>query len=160
MMHRWGCPYSCLELIFVHNSKRPLCLPVFLDHYAPGGSNNGLGEVPVNRYERNDLELPNGDHVDFWCIEWNTFKRREEVFAEPALRQQMKRVWKEQRLPILQALGRTEEELTWEEDLQVFFDCTGPDKVRRQFVIATLVDDKYLGFNKKRKNVKLSCAIL
>lgn len=114
----------------------------------------------MNRYERNDLELPNGDHVDFWCIEWNTFKRREEVFAEPALRQQMKRVWKEQRLPILQALGRTEEELTWEEDLQVFFDCTGPDKVRRQFVIATLVDDKYLGFNKKRKNVKLSCAIL
>lgn len=56
----------------------------------------------------------------------------------------MKRVWKEERLPILQALGKTEEELTWEEDLQVFFDSTGPDKVRRQFVIAKLVDDKYL----------------
>ena len=66
------------------------------------------------------MELPNGDRVSFYCIEWNAFERREEVFAEPKLRQQMKRLYKEERPPILQALGKKEEEFTWEEDLQVF----------------------------------------
>lgn len=157
MLHRGAFPYFCLEFVFVYNSKRPLWLPIFLDTYAPGGSYSGLYDVPVNGQEHNFLRFPNGDHVSFYCIEWNTFERREEVFAEPELRQQMKRVYKEERPPILQALGKPEEELTWEEDLQVFFDCTGPDKVRRQFVMTWLVDDQYLGLDKKRQ---LPCVIL
>ena len=156
-MHRYGFPYSCLELVFVYNSKRPLWLPVFLDHFAPGGSYSGLYHVPVNGKETNFLKLPNGDHVSFYCIEWNTFERREEVFSDPGLRQGMKQIYKEERPPILQALGKTEKQLTWEEDLQVFIDCTGPSKVQRQFVLARLVNDKYLGLDKKRK---LSCVIL
>lgn len=159
-MHDWTCSYSCLEFIFVHNPKRALWLRAFLDHYTPGGSNYALGKVPGSRFEHNSLKPSNGDDIDFCCIEWNTFEQREEVFAEPALRQQMKQLWKEQRPPLLQALGKTEEELNWEEDLQVFFNCTGPDKIRRQFIIATVVTDEYLGLDKRRKKRKLPCAML
>lgn len=157
MMHRLDFPYSCLELLFVHNGKRPLWLPTFLDTYAPGGSNSGLYQVPVNRQGHNFLTLANGDYVSFYCIEWSTFERREEVFTAPALRQGMKGMYREERQPILQALGKTEEDLTWEEELQVFIDCTGPDKVQRHFVHATLVDDRYLGLDKRKKSL---CVIL
>ncbi|KAJ5807083.1 hypothetical protein N7474_010675 [Penicillium riverlandense] len=156
MMHRLDFPYSCLELLFVHNGKRPLWLPTFLDAYAPGGSNSGLYYVPVNRQGHNFLERSNG-YTSFYCIEWNTFERREEVFTEPALRQGMKQMYKEERQPILQALGKTEEELTWEEDLQIFIESTGPEKVQRHFVHATLVDDQYLGLDNRKK---LPCVIL
>ena len=157
MMHRPDFPYSCLELLFVHNEKRVLWLPVFLDHHTPGGSYSGLYHVPVSAQQHNSLILANEYHVSFYCIEWSTFERREEVFSSPTLRQGLKGMYQEHRQPILESLGKTEEDLTWEEELQVFIDCTGPDKVQRHFVHATPVDDRYLGLKKKKKSL---CMIL
>ena len=114
----------------------------------------------MSLFVQNHLKLSNGDDIHFWCIEWNTFQQREEVFTDPSLREQMKLPWTEFRPPLLRALGKTEEELTWEEDLQVFFECTGAERTQRRVVIATVLTDKFLGLDKKSKKRKLPCMIL
>lgn len=120
-MHNWTSSYSCLDSITLYNPQRNLFFYAFLDNFTPGSSSYALGKVPVSRFVQNHLKLSNGDDIHFWCIEWNIFQQREEVFIDPSLREQMELPWKEFRPPLLQALGKTEEELTWEEDLQVFF---------------------------------------
>ncbi|KAJ5174792.1 uncharacterized protein N7482_000669 [Penicillium canariense] len=150
---------KCLEFMTFHNPARPMMLYPFLEPHLPGGSCEGLSHAPVRSYSTNSLVLPNGDRVLFFCIEWKSLQDRAALFAKPSLRKQMKTANAGYRAPFLQALGKTEEELTWEEDVHIFFDSTGAKGTQRQFLTGTLATNDYLGQSQGIRKRKGPCVI-
>jgi hypothetical protein len=104
-----------LELLFLQNPQNRPRLYWILEYYAPGGSYHGLGRVPVSSHESSTVTQTNGNVIQVVYIQWNTFQQREELYASEDMRQYMNRMppHNELRVPTLQAMGKTEEELTW-----------------------------------------------
>lgn len=82
----------------------------------------GLYTVPVSSYQSNKVTQTNGDIFEVFCIQWNAPQQREEVYASYNMRQYLSRVPlnNEFRAPTLQAMGMSEEEVTWQESLEIY----------------------------------------
>ena len=151
---------KCLEFITFYSPKRPVMLYPFLEPHWPGASCAGLAHVPVRSFSAKTIESPKGETILFCCIEWKSLHDRATLYADPSLRKEMKRANAEYRAAVIQALGKTEEDLTWEEDLQVFFESTGATDIQRQFLAGVWVNEAYLGLGKDGNKKRLSCMIL
>jgi hypothetical protein len=147
-----SCPCFFMELLFIQNPKRDSRLEIMLENYAPGGSYSGLYTVPVSSYQSNKVTQTNGDAIEVFCIQWNTFEQREEVYASYTMRQYLSRMLpnNEFRAPALQAMGKTEEELTWQESLEIYWICTEAERIQMHLLTGKLVTSEYLGFDKKK----------
>lgn len=150
---------KCLEIITFHNPRRPMMLYPFLEPHWPGGSCEGLAHVPVRSFSTKTIESPRGEKILFCCIEWKSLEDRATLYADLSLRKQMKTANAAHRASVIQALGKKEEDLTWEEDLQVFFESTGATDIQRQFLAGVWVNEAYLGLEKDGTRKRGSCVI-
>lgn len=150
---------KCLEFITFHNPKRPMMLYPFLEPYWPGGSCEGLAHVPVRSFFNKTTESPEGDKILFCCIEWKSLEDRATLYTDPSLRKQMRTANAAYRAPVIRALGKKEEDLTWEEDLHVFFGSTGATDIQRQFLTGVWVNEAYLGLEKDENRKRASCVV-
>lgn len=151
-----GHATKCLEFLTFFEIQRPMLLSSFLDPYRAAGSRANLAEVPVKSYSTAGLTGETNTH--FSCIEWKSFEDHIALFSDNSLRKQMRSVNADLRAPYVQALGKKEGELTWEEDLDIFFNSTGTKKIEHRLMIAKFVNDEYLGIEAKKS--KGSCRIL
>ncbi|OKP14672.1 hypothetical protein PENSUB_11430 [Penicillium subrubescens] len=150
---------KCLEFMTFHNPKRPMMLYPFLEPHWPGGSCEGLAHVPVRSFSTKTMESPKGEKILFCFIEWKSLEDRAALYADPSLRKQMKTANAAHRAPVIQALGKKEEDLTWEEELQVFFESTGATDIQRQSLTGVWVNEAYLGLEKDKTRKRGSCVI-
>ncbi|KAJ5908047.1 hypothetical protein N7495_000729 [Penicillium taxi] len=141
---------KCLEFTTLYDSKRPLLFKAFLDQFMPGESCRGLLTVPVRSFTSTAVftESIEGREALCFCIEWKSLQDRAAVFEDSSLRESMKFDQSETRAVFCQTLGKVEEKLTWEEDLQAYMASSGAKKIQSRFVTATLVTDEYLGMRK------------
>lgn len=131
----------------------------FLEPHWPGGSCEGLAHVPVRSFSTKTIESLEGEKILFCCIEWKSLEDRAALYADPSLRKQMKTANGAHRAPVLQALGKEDEELTWEEDLQVFFESIGATDFQRQFLTGVWVNEAYLGLGEDETRKRGACVI-
>lgn len=125
-------------------------LSVILESHSIGGSNWHLHTAPVRLFSGASLD---DDKAFVYCIEWKSIQDRTALFADPMTREQMRSVYSDNRGPFLQYLGKTDEDITWEEAFRVFFLSMGAD-VQSRFVTATLVTDEYLGLKRRKRKKK------
>lgn len=151
---------KCLEFMTLHNPKRPMMLYPFLEPHWPGGSCEGLAHVPVRSFSTKTIESPEGEKILVCCIEWKSLEDRADLYADPSLRKQMKTANGEHRTPVLQVLGKEDEDLTWEEDLQVFFESIGATDLQRQFLTGVWVNEAHLGLGEDETRKRGACVTL
>lgn len=82
---------------------------------------------------------------------------RAAVLSDPVVRKTLKSLNAEFRVPILQELRKTEEELTWEENFEVFLQSRGARDIQHRFVTGKFVTDEYLGLDSKKRS---SCVVI
>lgn len=151
---------KCLEFITLYSPKRPMMLYPFLEPHWPGASCAGLAHVPVRSFSTTTIESSKGEKILFCCIEWKSLLDRATLFADTSLRKGMKTANAEHRAAVIQALGKAEEDLTWEEDLQVFLESTGATNIQFQFLTGDWVSEAYLGLGKDEAKKRRQCVIL
>lgn len=151
---------KCMEFITFYSPKRPMMLYPFLEPHGPGASCAGLAHVPVRSFSAKTTESSKGETILFCCIEWKSLQDRATLYADPSLRKEMKRANSEHRATVIQALGKAEEDTTWEEDLQVFFESTGATDIQRQFLTGVWVSEAYLGLGRDGNKKRRLCVIL
>ncbi|OOQ86530.1 hypothetical protein PEBR_21141 [Penicillium brasilianum] len=151
---------KCLEFITFLSPKRPMMLYPFLEPHWPGASCAGLAHVPVRSFSTTTIESSKGEKILFCCIEWKSLQDRAILFADTSLRKGMKTANAEHRAAIIQALGKAEDDLTWEEDLQVFLESTGATNIQCQFLTGVWVSGAYLGLGKDEAKKWRRCVIL
>lgn len=151
---------KCLEFITFYNPKRPMMLYPFLEPYWPGGSCAGLAHVLVRSFSTQTVHSSKGEKILFCCIEWKSLQDRATLYADPNLRKQMKTANAEHRAAVIQKIGKAQEDLTWEEDLRVFFESTGATAIRRHFLTGVWVNEAYLGLYKDENRKRKACVIL
>lgn len=81
---------------------------------------------------------------------------RAAVLSDSLVRKQLKSFNAEFRIPVVQGLGKTEDDLTWEEDFDVFLRSTGAKDIQHRFVTGRFVTDQYIGLDPE----KSSCVIV
>lgn len=131
-------------------------LSFILESHSIGGSNRYLHTAPVRLFS--DTSSDDNKAFVYW-IEWKSIQVRTVLFADPMIREQMRPVYSDNRGLFLQHLGKTDEDLTWEETFRVFFLSMGAD-VQSRFVMATLVTDEYLGLKRRKGKKNSPCVIL
>lgn len=151
---------KCLEFITFLSPKRPMMLYPFLEPHWPGASCAGLAHVPVRSFSTTTIESSKGEKILFCCIEWKSLQDRAILFADTSLRKGMKTANAEHRAAVIQALGKAEDDLTWEEDLQVFWESTGATNIQCQFLTGVWVSEAYLGLGKDEAKKWRRCVIL
>lgn len=142
-----------LEILTFRGMERPMMLYSFLEPYRITGSQSNSAFLPVRSFSSVRVD----DMRVAYCIEWKSLEDRADMFSSSALRRQLRSVYTEHRAPFLQALGKTEEELTWEEDLDIFFKTTGAGHILQSVWKAQFISDKYLGLDARKEQ---TCVIL
>ena len=121
----------------------------FLERNTVGGSNVHLHSAPVRAFGAGIVD----ETTAVYCIEWQSHQDRSAVFADPLTRRQMRATYASRQRAVLQDLAKEETRLTWEDDLRMLFLKAGAIDIRSQLMMATLVDNNYLGL-KERGEVK------
>lgn len=132
----------------------------FLEPHWPGASCAGLAHVPVRSFSTQTVHSPKRDKILFCCIEWKSLEDRAALYADSSLRTQMKTANAEHRATVIRTLGKAEEDLTWEEDLHVFFKSTGATDIQSRFLTGCWVSEAYLGLDKDTNRKRRRCVIM
>lgn len=138
-----------LELITLPSVERQMMLKWYLERYTVLSSMNNIATTPVRSFSHNNLS--HKKQTLFLCIEWKSLEDRATVLSDSPVRELMKSAHAEFRVPFLQELGKTEDDLTLEEDFDVFLRSTGAKDIQHRFVTAKCVTDDYLGLDPGRK---------
>ena len=105
---------------------------------------------------------PDDDKTRLFCIEWESIQARRSLLQDPNVRTPFKQTFKEERSIVFQGLGKTDEDLTWEEEFRVFLLSMGAFESFSQFLTGSYLTDDYLGLNKveETKAKTTPCCIL
>lgn len=151
---------KCLEFITLYNPKRPMMLYPFLEPHWPGGSCAGLSHVPVRSFSTQTIQSPLGNKSLFCCIEWKSLEARAALYADPSVRKQMKTANAEHRAAVIQKMGKAEEDLTWEEDLQAFFESTGATNIQSRLSTGLWVNEAYSSLGQDANGKRRPCVVM
>jgi hypothetical protein len=72
----------------------------------------------------------------------------------------MKTANAEHRAAVIQKLGKAEENLTWEEDLQVFFESTGSTNIQSRFSTGFWVNEAYSSLGQDTNRKRRPCVVM
>ncbi|CAI7657472.1 unnamed protein product [Penicillium pancosmium] len=152
-----------LEFLHVHwaesqSSVGRITINPMLNNFKCISSHDGRGPMPVIKYS---LTLHDAGMTSIYCIEWRSFEHRADVLSHPGWRRILKDSSGEERKVILQKWKKTEEVVSPEEDLLLFFISHGASDTNSQLVRAKLMNGKYFGWSDFQANQRpISCNIM
>ncbi|KAJ5087234.1 hypothetical protein N7456_010850 [Penicillium angulare] len=152
-----------LEFLHVHwaesqSSVGRITITPMLNNFKCISSHDGRGPMPVIK---SSLTLHDAGMTSIYCIEWRSFEHRADVLSHPGWRKILKDSSGEERKVILQKWKKTEEVVSPEEDLLLFFISHGASDTNSQLVRAKLMNGKYFGWSDFQANQRpISCNIM
>lgn len=132
---QWSEPQSLARLMSIGS---------MLEDFKSISSHDGRGPMPVLKYS---TTLHDSGMTSIYCIEWRSFEYRDDVLVNPGWRRSLKDSTEEERKVILQKWNKTDETITPEEELSLFFLSIGARGSDSQLVRAKLVNAAYFGWS-------------
>lgn len=104
---------------------------------------------PITSYT---IDLLDSGKTTIYCIRWKSFQDRTSVFSDTRSIYLLKvGCDQEERDRILKNWGKTDGNISWEEELLLFFLSNGATSIHSQLVTARLMSGAYFGWSDERE---------
>jgi hypothetical protein len=97
------------------------------------------------------IDLLDSGKTTIYCIRWKGFQDRIPVFSDTRSIDLLKvECDQEERGRILKKWGKTDDNISWEEEILIFFLSHGATSIHSQLVTARLMSGDYFGWSDER----------